>query len=83
VKVLGIIAEYNPFHYGHLHHLKESKGMTGSTHSIAVMSGNFVQRGEPAIIDKWARAEMAVKNGIDLVFEMPFVFATSSAEYFG
>ncbi len=83
MKVLGIIAEYNPFHFGHLHHLKESKVMTGSTHSIAVMSGNFVQRGEPAIIDKWARAEMAVKNGIDLVLEMPFVFATSSAEYFG
>jgi len=83
VKVLGIIAEYNPFHLGHMHHLNESKRLTGSTHSIAVMSGNFVQRGEPAIVDKWARAEMAVANGVDLVFEMPFVFATSSAEYFG
>ncbi len=83
MKVIGIIAEYNPFHFGHLHHLNQSKELTGSTHSIAVMSGNFVQRGEPAIIDKWARAEMAIKNGIDLVFELPFVFATSSAEYFG
>jgi len=83
MKVLGVVAEYNPFHFGHLHHLNESKRLTGSTHAIAVMSGNFVQRGEPAIIDKWSRAEMAIKNGIDLVLEMPFVFATSSAEYFG
>lgn len=83
MKVLGIIAEYNPFHFGHLYHLRESKEITGATHAIAVMSGNFVQRGEPAITDKWTRAQMAVNNGIDLVLELPFVFATSSAEYFG
>jgi len=83
MKVLGIIAEYNPFHMGHLYHLNESKKATGATHTIAVMSGNFVQRGEPAIADKWTRAGMAVENGLDLVLEMPFAFASSSAEYFG
>ncbi len=83
MKVLGIIAEYNPFHLGHLYHLNESKRITGATHTIAVMSGNFVQRGEPAIADKWTRAGMAIENGVDLVLEMPFVFASSSAEFFG
>jgi predicted nucleotidyltransferase len=83
MKVLGIIAEYNPFHQGHLYHLNESKRITGATHTIAVMSGNFVQRGEPAIADKWTRAAMAIENGVDLVLEIPFVFASSSAEYFG
>ncbi|MCX4303975.1 MAG: nucleotidyltransferase [Clostridia bacterium] len=80
--VLGIVSEYNPFHNGHLHHLNYSKEITNSTFSIAVMSGNFTQRGDTALIDKWTRAEMALKAGIDLVIELPTVYATSSAENF-
>jgi len=79
---IGIIAEYNPFHNGHKYHLMKSKELTGADVSVAVMSGNFTQRGEPACTDKWTRAEMAVKNGVDLVFELPFVYAANSAEYF-
>lgn len=80
--VLGIVSEYNPFHNGHLHHLNYSKEITNSTFSIAVMSGNFTQRGDTALVDKWTRAEMALKSGIDLVIELPTVYATSSAENF-
>jgi predicted nucleotidyltransferase len=82
VKVVGIIAEYNPFHNGHLWHLEQARKMSGHQAVIAVMSGNFVQRGEPALIDKWARAEMAVSSGVDLVLELPTVFAVRSAENF-
>ncbi|NTW73219.1 MAG: nucleotidyltransferase [Eubacteriaceae bacterium] len=82
MKVLGIVAEYNPFHNGHLYHLKKSIELTGATHSIAVMSGNFLQRGEPALMDKWTRARTAVKNGIDLVIELPYVYCCQSAEIF-
>lgn len=82
MNVLGIIAEYNPFHNGHLYHIKESKKLTGADYVVCVMSGNFIQRGEPALIDKWARAEMAVKGGVDLVIELPSVYACSSAEHF-
>ena len=82
MKVLGLITEYNPFHNGHLHHLKESKKMTGADYTIAVMSGHFMQRGEPAIIDKWSRATMAVKSGVDLVLELTGIYACASAEYF-
>lgn len=81
-KVLGIVCEYNPFHNGHLYHLEQSKKITGSNYSIAIMSGNFTQRGSTAIIDKWSRTEMALKNGIDLVIELPVLYATSSAENF-
>lgn len=81
-KVLGIVAEYNPFHNGHLYHLNESKRRTDADYTICVMSGNFVQRGEPAIIDKWSRAEMALRSGIDLVIELPLVYSISSAENF-
>lgn len=80
--VLAIIAEYNPFHYGHLYHLEQSKKATGADVTLCVMSGNFMQRGEPALVDKWLRAKMAVENGIDLVLELPFVFACNHAEYF-
>lgn len=80
--ILGIVSEYNPFHNGHLHHLEESKRLTNSTFTVAVMSGNFVQRGETAIVDKWTRTEMALKAGIDLVIELPVVYALSSAENF-
>jgi predicted nucleotidyltransferase len=82
MKITGIIAEYNPFHNGHLYHLNKSMQLTGSDYSIAVMSGNFLQRGEPALYNKWIRAEMAVRNGIDLVLELPFAFACNNADYF-
>lgn len=82
MKVVGLVTEYNPFHNGHLHHLLESKKTTGATHSIAVMSGHFLQRGEPAIVDKWSRAKAAVESGVDLVLELPTLFACASAEYF-
>lgn len=80
--VLGIIAEYNPFHNGHLYHLEQSKKLTGADTIVCVMSGNFIQRGEPAVTDKWARAEMALRGGVDLVIELPVVYAMASAEYF-
>ena len=82
MRTVGIVAEYNPFHNGHLYHLEKSKEKTGAEISVAVMSGNFVQRGEPAIFDKWIRAEMAVRNGVDLVFELPFCYAANNAENF-
>ncbi|MBP2654974.1 MAG: hypothetical protein H6Q73_2543 [Firmicutes bacterium] len=82
MKAVGIIAEYNPYHSGHNWHLKEARRLSGRNFSVAVMSGNFVQRGEPAIFDKWARAKMAVNSGVDLVLELPVVFAVRSAEYF-
>lgn len=81
-KVLGIISEYNPFHSGHLYHLEKSKEIVKPDYTVAIMSGNFVQRGDTAIIDKWSRAEMALKNGIDLVIELPLVYSISSAENF-
>lgn len=82
INAIGIIAEYNPFHNGHLHHLNEAKKVSGLPFAIAVMSGNFLQRGEPAITDKWSRAAMAVKTGVDLVIELPAVFSVRSAQYF-
>lgn len=82
MKVLGIIAEYNPFHNGHLYHLKRSMEITGSKYCVVVMSGNFVQRGEPALMNKWARAKTALEGGSDLVIELPVVFSLSSAEMF-
>ena len=82
MKVLGIIAEYNPFHNGHLYHLHESIRTASPDYTVCVMSGNFTQRGEPALVDKWLRASTAVENGIDLVLELPFAFACNNAEYF-
>lgn len=83
MKSLGIIAEYNPFHKGHLYHISKSKELTDAEIVICVISGNFTQRGEMAILNKWARAEMALKNGANLVLEMPAVFACNSGGYFG
>ena len=80
--VLGIVSEYNPFHNGHLHHLEYSKKITNSSFTIAVMSGNFTQRGDTALVDKWTRAEMALKAGVDLVIELPTLYSISSAENF-
>ena len=81
-KVLGIIVEYNPFHNGHLYHLQESKKQTGSTYTVAIMSGNFTQRGSTSIIDKWSKAEIALYCGVDLVIELPVLYSISSAENF-
>lgn len=82
MKTLGIIAEYNPFHYGHKHHLEQSMSKTNSDYSIAIMSGSFLQRGEPSFIDKWTKAKMAIDNGFNLVIELPFIYSVQSAEYF-
>ncbi len=82
MKVTGIIAEYNPFHNGHVHHLTQARERLGSDYVVVVMSGNYVQRGAPTIIDKYSRAEMALKCGADLVLELPSCFSTASAEYF-
>ena len=82
MKVLGIVSEYNPLHSGHVYHIKASLEKTGATHTICVMSGHFVQRGEPALVDKWARTTMALQSGIDLVLELPVVFSCASAELF-
>ena len=80
--VLGIISEYNPFHNGHLHHLSTSKKLTGCDYTIAIMSGNFTQRGSTSIIDKWEKTKIALANGIDLVIELPLLYSISSAENF-
>lgn len=81
-RVLGIIAEYNPFHNGHLYHIAKSKQETDAQYVIAVISGNFVQRGNTSIINKWTKARMALLNGVDLVIELPTVYSISSAENF-
>lgn len=81
-KVLGIIGEYNPFHNGHLYHLQKSKQQTGSNYTISIISGNFTQRGSTSLINKWSKTQMALLNGIDLVIELPVLYATSSAENF-
>lgn len=81
-RVLGIVAEYNPFHNGHMYHLEKAKEQSGAQYSICVMSGNFVQRGNTSILNKWKKAEMALKNGIDLVIELPTIYSVASAESF-
>lgn len=81
-KILGIVSEYNPLHNGHLYHIKESKKIIKPDYTVAVMSGNFVERGDAAIIDKWSRTEMALNSGIDLVIELPLFYSISSAENF-
>lgn len=82
MQIVGVVAEYNPFHLGHLHHLNKIRTELKPDGIICVMSGNFVQRGEPAVFDKWSRAEMALHGGVDLVLELPTCFATSTAEIF-
>ena len=81
-KVLGIIAEYNPFHNGHLYHLETSKKLTDADYTVAIISGNFTQRGSTSIVDKWSKTKMALENGIDLVIELPVLYSISSAENF-
>ena len=82
MKIVGIIAEYNPFHNGHAYQIEKIRETTGADYIIAAMSGDFTQRGEPAIIDKYARAQMALSCGVDLVVELPALWAVSSAESF-
>ena len=82
MKVAGVITEYNPFHNGHKYQLEQIKRQTSADYIVVVMSGDFVQRGEPAIIDKYERTRMALLSGADLVLELPSVFATASAEFF-
>ncbi len=82
MNVTGIIAEYNPFHNGHAFHIEETRKNTDADYCIAVISGDFVQRGAPALLNKYDRAKMALENGIDLVIELPVITATSSAENF-
>ncbi|ANU27881.1 nucleotidyltransferase [Planococcus versutus] len=82
MKAVGIIVEYNPFHNGHLHHAEQARKASGADLVIAVMSGQFLQRGEPAFTDKWLRTQMALDAGIDLVIELPYVYATAQASDF-
>lgn len=82
MKICGIIAEYNPFHNGHRYQIEEAKKITGADAVVVIMSGSFVQRGEPAIIDKWTRTQIALENGVDCVFELPVYFSTASAQDF-
>lgn len=82
MQAVGLIVEYNPFHNGHQWHVQQAKKLSGCPAAIGVMSGNFVQRGEPSIFDKWTRAEMAVLGGVDLVLELPVMFAVRSAQFF-
>ncbi len=82
MKTVGIIAEYNPFHTGHEYHIKKARKITGAECVVVIMSGNFVQRGTPAIADKFTRAETALIGGADLVIELPVIYSTGSAEIF-
>lgn len=82
MKACGILCEYNPFHNGHIHHIQETKKLVQPDVLVCVMSGNFVQRGESAICNKWERAKVAVEHGCDLVIELPFIYSTQSATYF-
>ncbi|BDU50297.1 nucleotidyltransferase [Haliovirga abyssi] len=82
MKATGIIVEYNPFHNGHKYHIKKAREVGNSDCIIAVMSGDFLQRGEPAILNKWERTKMALLNGVDIVLELPTIYSTQSAEIF-
>ncbi|XBG82552.1 nucleotidyltransferase family protein [Enterococcus cecorum] len=82
MKACGVIVEYNPFHNGHRYHLEQARPQSQADVMICAMSGNFLQRGEAAIIDKWQRANSALQNGADIVLELPFEWAVQSADYF-
>ncbi len=81
-RVLGIIAEYNPFHNGHAYHIEQSKAISKCRYTVCVMSGNFTQRGSCSLVDKWSKAKMAIENGVDLIIELPVLYSISSAENF-
>ena len=82
MKVVGIIAEYNPFHNGHKYQIEQIRKKTNADYVIVAMSGNFLQRGVPALCDKYSRTKMALECGADLVLELPTIWATASAEFF-
>lgn len=82
MKTVGIIAEYNPFHNGHKYQIEKAKALTGADRVVVILSGDFVQRGAPAIMNKYLRTQMALENGADLVLELPAIYATASAELF-
>ena len=79
---VGIVCEYNPFHNGHLYHLNSIRKLYPNDTIVLVLSGNFTQRGDFSIIDKWTKVKIAKEMGIDLIVELPFVFATQSADFF-
>ena len=80
--ITGIIAEYNPFHKGHAYQIEQARNLTGNRYVLVIMSGDFVQRGAPAVFDKYARTRMALLGGADAVLELPSCWASGSAEYF-
>lgn len=82
MNTVGLIVEYNPLHYGHVYHFEQAKKTVQADAVVIVMSGQFLQRGEPALVNKWARTEMALEMGVDLVFELPYVYSTQQAHYF-
>lgn len=81
-KVVGIIAEYNPFHNGHSYHIQNIKALTGADFVVAIMTGNFTQRGNTSVVDKWEKTKMTLNGGVDLVLELPTIYSISSAENF-
>lgn len=81
MKITGIVSEYNPLHNGHIYHIEKTRE-NGATHIVAVMSGNYVQRGETAVMNKFERAKLAVRSGVDLVIEIPTVYSLASAEFY-
>lgn len=82
MKSVGLVVEYNPFHNGHAYHLSTAKEQAGADVAIAIISGNFLQRGEPALISKWYRTKMALMGGADIIVELPYIYATQNAETF-
>jgi len=82
VNIIGIVAEFNPLHEGHIDHIKQTRKISGCKHIVVAMSGNFVQRGEPAIVNKFERTKMALENGADIVLEIPVPYVISGADYF-
>lgn len=82
MQAVGLVVEYNPFHNGHLHHVQQAKLSTQAEVAVAVMSGQFLQRGEPALVDKWHRTKMALASGVDVVIELPYIFSTAQANQF-
>ena len=82
MQAVGLVVEYNPFHNGHLHHVQQAKLSTQADVAVAVMSGQFLQRGEPALVDKWHRTKMALASEVDVVIELPYIFSTAQANQF-
>mgnify|MGYP006326134607 CR=1 FL=1 len=82
IKICGIICEYNPLHQGHIYQMNKARELTGADFVVCIMSGNFVQRGENAIFDKFNRAKAVIESGADAVIELPAIYSLQSAEYF-